>query len=438
MKPALLPYIAAIAAALVYWVARRVLRRPFRLHPSGLLALIPAGIAYLAFFAFRQPPFAGMPIPPGYFIMALLGLFCLSSVLCEVEPKLTPSIPRRPEPDQTQPKETHRLHEIRLKTGIQRTPEFERKGLATHAVNIGTKCGHDCSYCSTGAILRMHASFKLAGENPFAFGYALVDPTTPERVARDARTLHQPGLIQLCTTVDAWAPEAQQFNLGRRCLEAILAEPGWTVRILTKNAAVARDFDLIERYKERVLVGLSLTAPPDKTAAIRSVEPHASTIAERMEVMVKAHRMGLRTYGMYCPLLPGIADSTQAIQELIGFGVNCGVEEVFVEPVNARGPGLKSTERALRDAGFSDEADTIAGIRRQPEWSAYVVRLLSNVQEALRRFNALEKLRFLLYPSRLTAKEMEWIRNHGEGVRWLGKEKDHDAVANGSFIGESI
>jgi len=104
MKPALLPYIAAIAAALVYWVARRVLRRSFHLHPSGLLALIPAGIAYLAFFAFRQPLFAGMPNPPGYFIVALLGMFCLSGVLCEVGPKPVPPILRHPEPHQDQTK----------------------------------------------------------------------------------------------------------------------------------------------------------------------------------------------------------------------------------------------------------------------------------------------------------------------------------------------
>ena len=71
------------------------------------------------------------------------------------------------------------------------------------------------------------------------------------------------GLVQLCTTVDAWAPEAQDYNLGRRCLEALLAEPGWTVRILTKNAAVSKDFDLIERHRDRVMVGISL--PPRRT-----------------------------------------------------------------------------------------------------------------------------------------------------------------------------
>jgi len=315
-----------------------------------------------------------------------------------------------------------RIHTTTLKNGITRTPEFERKGLASFAVNVGTKCGQGCIYCSTGALLRMHNSFKEAGENPFGRDFAIVDPTTPDRVARDARAGRHRGLIQLCTTVDAWAPEAQQFGLGRRCLEAILAEPGWTVRILTKNAAVQKEFDLIAQHKERVLVGLSLTAPPDKTEVIKVVEPLASPIPERMAALEKAHRLGLRTFGMYCPLLPGIADDAKAIRELIEFGLRCGVEEVFVEPVNGRGPGLKATEGALREAGFICEADAVAQIRSKVAWSAYTTRLLDNVQQALRGFGELEKLRFLLYPSRLTPGDESWIRDHSEGVKWLGKE----------------
>jgi DNA repair photolyase len=321
-----------------------------------------------------------------------------------------------------------RIHTYTLKTGITRTPEFERKGLCSFAVNTGTKCGHDCRYCSTGALLRMHRSFKLAGESPFASGFAIVDATTPERVARDARGLRQRGLIQLCTTVDAWAPEAQQHSLGRRCLEAILAEADWQVRILTKNAAVEHDFDLIQRHKERVLVGLSLTAPPDKGVVIRAVEPNASPIAARMTAMEQAHRLGLRTYAMFCPLLPGIADNLASVRQLVEFGLDCGVEEVFVEPVNGRGPGLKATEAALREAGFMPEADAVAQIRHKPGWSSYVARLLDNVQSALRRFGALDKLRFLLYPSRLTDQDRRWIQDHGQGVRWLGNNEEPAAV----------
>ena len=37
-----------------------------------------------------------------------------------------------------------RVYETKLLGGITRTKEFERKKLASFAVNVGTKCGHDC------------------------------------------------------------------------------------------------------------------------------------------------------------------------------------------------------------------------------------------------------------------------------------------------------
>ena len=133
-----------------------------------------------------------------------------------------------------------RVHRCQLKTGITRTPEFEKKGLATHAINVGTKCGHNCLYCSTGAVLRTHQSFRACGENPFDTGYAIVDPETPARVARAAGRIRRRGLVQLCTLTDAWAPEAREHQLGRRCLEAILSQPDWTVRILTNEGKKPR------------------------------------------------------------------------------------------------------------------------------------------------------------------------------------------------------
>jgi DNA repair photolyase len=315
-----------------------------------------------------------------------------------------------------------RVHTTSLSAGISRTEEFEKKGLAQFAINVGTKCGHGCLYCSTGAILRMHRSFKAVGENPFKSGYAIVDPETPERVARDAVAMRSRGLVQLCTTVDAWSPEAQEHDLGRRCLEAVLSQPKWTVRILTKNAAVKKDFDLIERHRDRVLVGLSLTATEDKSHIMSVVEPNASSNSERRHVLEEAHRRGLRTYGMLCPLLPGVSDSPGDVDQLVNFVLDCGAEEVFVEPVNGRGPSLRDTEEGLRAAGFRAEADALAAVRHQPAWSAYASRLLRSVQDALKKRRSLHKLRFLLYPSNLTQGDATWIRSHLEGVKWLGKD----------------
>jgi DNA repair photolyase len=313
-----------------------------------------------------------------------------------------------------------RIHHCQLKTGISPTPEFAKKGLATHAVNVGTKCGHGCLYCSTGAVLRMHGSFRDSGEDPFGQGYAIVDPSMPERVERDAKRAQKRGLVQLCTLTDAWAPEAQEHRLGRRCLDAILSQPGWTVRILTKNEAVRDDFDLIEKHRDRVLVGVSITAPLHKSAAIQVLEPNASPVQDRMLAMVEAAARGLRVYGMLCPLLPAIADSQEDIERLVKFAVDCRAEEIFVEPVNPRGPGLRLCQEALERNGYRAEADAVGRIRQRGNWSSYVARLVSKVQQAVRKHSDISKLRFLLYPSGLLPQDRARIEQNDAGVVWLG------------------
>jgi len=316
-----------------------------------------------------------------------------------------------------------KVHHCSLKCGITRTKEFEKKGLAQFAANVGTRCGHQCTYCSTPALMRMHPAFKEAGESPFAEGYALVDPTTPERIRRDARRLRNRGMIQLCTIVDAWAPEAQELDLGRRCLEAILAEPGWTIRILTKNAAVANDYDLIEKHRDRVLVGLSITGTPDQQEVLKAIEPYASPIRDRMAALREAHARGLRTYGMLCPILPGIADRAEQIDELVHFACECGAEEIFAEAVNPRGRGLILTQEALAEHGHHEQAQAVVAVRDKAHWSRYVADLIRHIQGSVRRFHDLSKLRFLLYPDGLTPSDVAAIRRDDIGIVWLGKKQ---------------
>jgi len=265
----------------------------------------------------------------------------------------------------------------------------------------------------------MHPSFKEAGEDPFGNGYGLIDPHIALKVAQDAKNIANRGLVQLCTYSDAWSPLTQQYNLGRNCLEAVLNEPGWSVRVLSKNAAVARDFDVIARHRERVVVGISMTAPAKGKGVIKVIEPNASLITERMDAMLKAHDLGLRTYAMLCPLLPGIAADLGAITELVDFAIYTGAEEIFAEPVNARGPALKHTQEALETAGFAEHALEIQRIRNRSNWGGYVVELAKNLQQVLRARGALSRLRFLLYQSQLTPADKAAIAQDPTGIIWL-------------------
>jgi DNA repair photolyase len=217
------------------------------------------------------------------------------------------------------------------------------------------------------------------------------------------------------------AHECQNVKkLLRTCLEAILSQPGWTVRILTKNQAVRDDFDLIEKYRDRVLVGLSITAPLHQEAAIQILESNASSIQERMLALVEAAARGLGTYAMFCPLLPGIADSQEDIDRLIKFAMDCRAEEIFVEPVNPRGPGLRLCQEALEQNGFARQAKAIAAIRHRALWSQYVAELVSKVQQAVRKQSDISKLRLLLYRSGLLPQNRAEIQRDDAGVVWLG------------------
>ena len=149
------------------------------------------------------------------------------------------------------------------------------------------------------------------------------------------------------------------------------------------------------------------------------VEPYASPISERMAALKKAHKLGLRTYGMLCPLLPGIADAPEQIDQLVRFAKGVDAEEVFCEPVNSRGNSLTLTEKVLLERGYSAEAAAVRDIGKDARWSAYTVRLVRNVQKSMRQHMTVTKLRFLLYPSRLAEHDKAKIQKASAGVIWL-------------------
>ena len=312
-----------------------------------------------------------------------------------------------------------RVYEYPLKAGINRTMEFEKKGLAEFSCNVGTRCGHRCTYCSSPSLLRMHDSFKQVNENPFDDGYAIIDTGITERVARDVRNKRKRGRIILCSTVDGWCPAAAKHNLGSRCLKAILNEPGWSVRILTKSAKVVEDYDLIKRYSDRVQIGLTLTGTDEKSGCISAIEPNASTIEERMQALLYAKKLGLRTYSMLCPLIPDIASSQEQIDKLVKFAEAIGSEEIFAEPLNRRGKSIIRTKDALALSGYQFEAEQVDSIRNKIKWSGYVTELISTVQKSISMFSDMKKLRFLLYPADLTAADVKKIKNNDAGVIWL-------------------
>ena len=282
--------------------------------------------------------------------------------------------------------------------GINESKGFAKKKLANYTLNTGLSCGHQCQYCSSPGVLRRHPLFKnMSAHSYFQDGGVIVDSDTPNRISRKAKKLEESDTILFSSTSDPYAPEAQEHNLGRRCAEIILKESKATLRVLTKNAAVEKDFDLFAKYPGRVSVGLSVTAPPSKQNIIDILEPNASPIAERLAAYEKANEMGIRTFGMLCPLLPGIATSYDDIGDLMETVLMVGAETIWVEPVNKRGRSLIMCQKALEKAGMVELAHNIDEIRSAEMHTLYTDDLIDTATNVARDLDCLDKLKILVY-----------------------------------------
>lgn len=304
-----------------------------------------------------------------------------------------------------------------MQTGIEESIEFVKKKLANFAVNVGLKCGHACTYCSSSSLYRTHPIFKEIGKTAFEQGFCVVDPGIAERISQDLHILNENDTVMVCTLSDAWAPESKKYDLGRQILEGLL-KTKCKVRILTKNASVAEDLDIIQEFGGRVSFGISLTATRAKEEIISAIEPNASSISERISVIKKAHRLGIPVFGMLCPLLPGISDDKKSIKELLRIVNDAGAQEAWLEPVNPRGNGLILTEEALSKAGYKEESRLVCEVRHNKSWVKYTENLVNNINEAIDEMDITGHV--LLYKSSFRSNKLPRFKGKAD-IIWLVK-----------------
>ena len=319
------------------------------------------------------------------------------------------------------------VYERRRKDGVKQNPEFAKKELCNYSVGVGIICGHQCTYCSTPSLLRTHGVFKEIGQTAFQRGFAIIDPNSAQRIKDNLpKGLTAKDVIQLSTIDDAWSPEARQNDLGRKVMQVLLEETPAQIRVLTKSAEVAKDFKLFTKYPSRVMVGLSTGIPPDRDDLAKVIEPNASSTRKRLDALKKAYDMGLRTYGMLCPCLPGVADSEAVLTELFDEVLACDVDAIWTEPVNSRGKAVTNTVQALRRAGLTQEADAVELIRKKANWSAYTLKFVQTAIKVAIEKEALDKLRILLYSSGLTEEHKAKLHEQPKGIVWLEAEGKED------------
>lgn len=180
------------------------------------------------------------------------------------------------------------VREIRVKSILSKSKVYE------YVVNPYIGCEHACTYCYARFMKRFTGHREPWGE------FVDVKVNAPELLEAEVGKKKK-GWVWISGVCDPYQPLEAKYGLTRKCLE-ILVQGGWPVVVQTRSPLVLRDADILGQAVD-LEVGFSIGTADD---AVRKLfEPNAPPIEARVDALGRLHRMGVRTYAMIAPMLPG-------------------------------------------------------------------------------------------------------------------------------------
>lgn len=173
-----------------------------------------------------------------------------------------------------------------------------------YSLNPYRGCEHGCAYCyarPTHEYLGLNAGIDFESK-------VFVKERAPE-LFRDwlARRQGPAEVVVFSGVTDCYQPAERRFLLTRRCLE-VAFEARQPIAIVTKNALVTRDLDLLAKMAELRLVCVSISVTTLDAALARQLEPRTSPPASRLEAIRALSSAGVPTRAMLAPIIPGLND----------------------------------------------------------------------------------------------------------------------------------
>lgn len=165
-------------------------------------------------------------------------------------------------------------------------------------------CIHGCTYCYAR---NAHEYWGYSAGKDFETKI-LVKKNAAELLEKQ---LIKPGWqvapIILSGNTDCYQPIEQKLKITRKMLEVFLKYQH-PVGIITKNALVLRDIDLLSALAEKGLVKVNLSINTLNEEVRRKMEPKTVTAKGRLKVVQKLSKAGIPVSVMNAPVIPGLND----------------------------------------------------------------------------------------------------------------------------------
>jgi len=225
-----------------------------------------------------------------------------------------------------------RFYEVRARSGINAVPKRSRMPFR-FTINPYRGCTHACSYCfarPTHTYLDFNAREDFERE-------IVVKVNVPELVRAE---LNRPSWkgdhVALGTNTDPYQWVEGRYRLMEGIWEA-MRDAGNSCSVLTKSPLLLRDLRLFEQLVERTEFSTALSVPTLDEKAWRDTEPHTPHPRKRLEAVAELNRAGVPCGVLIGPLIPGVNDAPEQVNEILEIAGEAGATSVTGIPLHLRG-----------------------------------------------------------------------------------------------------
>jgi len=226
------------------------------------------------------------------------------------------------------------------------------------SINPYRGCEHGCIYCYARP---SHGYLNLSAG--IDFETKLFAKTNAAELLR--KELAKPGYvcspINIGANTDPYQPIERRYRITRSILE-VLAEYRHPCTIITKNALIERDLDLLVPMAQANLVHafVSVTSLDNRLAS--TLEPRASAPHRRLEAVANLNAAGVPCGVMVAPIIPMVTDRylEQIVERAAAAGARCAGYTVLRLPYE-----LKDLFREWLDLHVPERAGHVMSLIQQ-------------------------------------------------------------------------
>ncbi|MGB8319482.1 MAG: PA0069 family radical SAM protein, partial [Ignavibacteriaceae bacterium] len=165
-------------------------------------------------------------------------------------------------------------------------------------------CEHGCIYCYARP---SHEFLGFSSGLDFETKIMIKDDAPKLLESEFKKKSYKPDIIIFSGNTDCYQPIESKLKLTRKALEVCLKYRN-PVGLITKNALVLRDLDIIKELSKKDLISVTITITSLDKSLISKMEPRTSVPAKRLETIQKLAENNIPVGVNIAPVIPGLND----------------------------------------------------------------------------------------------------------------------------------